>query len=165
MATFIQQVMRDIGWTHKLRRAVPGLILDRNAKAVQALFLEDETITTHFVYSRRCQMQKLIVIGFAALCLIGTSSLALADETMKDGMGNMKDGMKSDLKAQKKDIKGQTKAHKEKVKATGSEPKGKMKAHKHATKAKAGEAKGGAKTMKHDMKATVPAAPSLNAAQ
>jgi len=35
-------------------------------------------------------MQKLIVIGFAALCLIGASSLALADEAMMSEMGNMK---------------------------------------------------------------------------
>ena len=41
-------------------------------------------------------MQKLIVVAFAALCLIGTSSLALADEAMKGEMGNMKDEMKAE---------------------------------------------------------------------
>lgn len=41
-------------------------------------------------------MQKLIVIGFAALCLIGTSSLALADEAMKSEIGGMKDEMKAE---------------------------------------------------------------------
>ena len=45
------------------------------------LFFTEGTITTHYLsISRRYLMQKLIIIGFAALCLIGTSSLALADE-------------------------------------------------------------------------------------
>ena len=39
-------------------------------------------------------MQKLIVIGFAALCLIGTSSLALADEAMKSEMKEKKEELK-----------------------------------------------------------------------
>lgn len=90
-------------------------------------------------------MQKLIVIGFAALCLIGTSSLALADEAMMGEMGNMKaekDAMKSDGKAKKEAMKGQTKVHKEKMKAKSHETKGKMKAQKHKAKAKVGASKG-----------------------
>ena len=46
-------------------------------------------------------MFRLIVVTFAALCLMGTSSLALADDAMKGEMGNMKD-----------EAKGKTKAHK-----------------------------------------------------
>ena len=45
------------------------------------------TITT--LYSRRCCMQKSIVVAFAALCLMGASSLALADDAMKGEMGKM----------------------------------------------------------------------------
>ena len=65
-------------------------------------------------------MQKLIVVGFAALCLLGTSSVLLADDAMKGEMGNMKDEMK---------------AEKEAMKAKRHEMKGKMKAHKDAAKA------------------------------
>lgn len=61
-------------------------------------------------------MQKLIVVAFAALCLIGTSSLALAEEAMKGEMGNMKDemkaendAMKGDMKVNKEEMKGKTK--------------------------------------------------------
>ncbi len=65
-------------------------------------------------------MQTLIVVAFAALCLMGTSSLALAEDAMKGDMGNMKDEMK---------------AEKDTMKARCHEMKGKMKAHKDATKA------------------------------
>ncbi len=71
-------------------------------------------------------MQKLIVIGFAALCLIGTSSLALADEAMKSEMGGMKDemkaeknAMKSDMKAKKEEMKGKTKEQAQALYAEG----------------------------------------------
>jgi len=79
-------------------------------------------------------MRKLIVIGFAALCLIGASSLALADEAMMGEMGNMK--------AEKDAMKSDGKAKKEKMKAKSHETKGKMKAQKHTAKAKVGAAKG-----------------------
>jgi Sec-independent protein translocase protein TatA len=65
-------------------------------------------------------MQTLIVVALPALCLMGTSSLALADDAMKGDMGNMKDEMK---------------AEKDTMKARCHEMKGKMKAHKDATKA------------------------------
>ena len=82
-------------------------------------------------------MQKLVVIGFVVLCLIGTSSLALADEAMKSEMGGMKDemkaeknAMKSDMKAKKKEMKGKKKAHKGAIKAKRHEMREKMKARK-----------------------------------
>ena len=112
-------------------------------------------------------MQKLIVIGFAALCLIGTSSLALADEAIKSEMSGMKDemkteknAMKSDMKAKKEEMKGKMKARKGTIKAKRHEMWEKMKAHKVAGKAKVGEAKDAAQSMGQDMKAIVPAAPT-----
>jgi Sec-independent protein translocase protein TatA len=120
-----------------------------------------------FIYSWRCPMQKLIVIGFVALCLIGTSSLALADEVMKDEMGGVKDEMKAeknaikgDMKTKKEELKGKMKARKDAIKAKRHEMKEKMKAHKVAGKSKVGEAKDSAQSMGQDMKATVPVAPS-----
>jgi Sec-independent protein translocase protein TatA len=116
-------------------------------------------------------MQKLIVIGFAALCLIGTSSLGLADEAMKSEMGGMKDemkaeknAMKSDMKVKKEEMKGKMKARKGAIKAKRHEMRKKMKAHKVAGQAKVGEAKDAAQSMGQDMKATVPAAPAPAAA-
>ena len=92
-------------------------------------------------------MHRLIVVAFAALCLSGTSSLALADDAMKGEMGNMKDeikaekeAMKSDMKANKKEMKGKMKAHKDAMKAKRYEMKGKMKAHKDAAKVPAAPA-------------------------
>ena len=112
-------------------------------------------------------MQKLIVIGFVVLCLIGTSSLALADEAMKSVMGGMKDemkaeknAMKSDMKAKKKEMKGKKKAHKGAIKAKRHEMREKMKAHKVSGKAKVGESKDAAQSMGQEMKATVPVAPT-----
>lgn len=112
-------------------------------------------------------MQKLIVIGFAALCLIGTSSLGLADEAMKSEIGGMKDemksernAMKSDMKAKKEEMKGKMKARKGAIKAKRHEMREKMKAHKVAGQAKVREANGAAQSMGQDMKATVPAAPT-----
>jgi Sec-independent protein translocase protein TatA len=133
-----------------IRPTVSTLILDRIELGAQAgFYLWRKLSLLITIYSRRCLMQKLIVIGFAALCLIGTSSLALADEPMMGGMGNMKgemkaekDAMKSDGKAKKQELKGQPKAHKEKMKAKNHETKGKMKAHKQTAKAKVGGAKG-----------------------
>lgn len=107
-------------------------------------------------------MQKSIVVAFAVLCLIGTSSLALADDAMKGEMGNMKD----EMKAEKNAMKGEKKAKKEEMKAREDAMKGKrhemkkVKAHKVEGKAKAGEAKDAAQSMGQDMKATVPAAPT-----
>ena len=84
-------------------------------------------------------MQKLIVVAFAALCLMGTSSLASADEAMKGEMGNMKDemktekdAMKGDMKTKKEEKKAKMKARKDAMKAKRHEMKSKMKAHKDA---------------------------------
>jgi Sec-independent protein translocase protein TatA len=77
-------------------------------------------------------MQKLIVVAFAALCLIGTSSLALADDAMKGEIGNMKDEMKAEKDAMKGDMKDKSKGHKEKTKGKS---KGKSKGHMEKTKA------------------------------
>ena len=92
-------------------------------------------------------MQKLIVVAFAALCLIGTSSLALAEDAMKGEMGTMKDEMKAekdtmkgDMKAKKEEMKGKMKARKDAMKAKRHEMKEKMKAHKDAAKAPAAPA-------------------------
>ncbi len=111
-------------------------------------------------------MQKSIVVAFAALCLMGTSSLALADDAMKGEMGKMKDemkaeknAMKSDMTAKKEEMKGKMKARKDAMKAKRHEMKEKVKAHKHMTKTKAGEAQGAAQSMGQDMKAAVPATP------
>ena len=117
-------------------------------------------------------MQKLIGVAFAALCLMGTTSLALADDAMKGEMGNMKEemkaeksAMKGEKKAKKEEIKGKMKARKDGMKAKRHEMKEQMKAHKVAGKAKAGEAKDAARSVGQDMKATVPAAPSSVTAQ
>ena len=53
-------------------------------------------------------MFRLIVIAFAALCLMGTSSLALAGDPMS---------AVEDTSAKKDETKGKTKAHKGKKKA------------------------------------------------
>jgi Sec-independent protein translocase protein TatA len=79
-------------------------------------------------------MQKLIVVAVAALCLIGTSSLALADDAMKAEMGNMKGEMKAEKSAMKGEMKGKMKAHKGEMKVKRHEMKGKMKTHKGAAK-------------------------------
>ncbi len=100
-------------------------------------------------------MQKLIIVAFAALCLIGTSSLALADDAMMGEMGNMKDEMKADQDA----MKGDMKAKKEEMKAKRHEMKDKMKAHKDAAKAKGEGAKGSAQSMGQGMETAVPEAP------
>ena len=77
-------------------------------------------------------MLRLIVIAFAALCLMGTSSLALADDAMKGEMGNMKDEVKAEKDAMKGDMKDKSKGHKEKTKG---KTKGKSKGHMEKTKA------------------------------
>ena len=78
-------------------------------------------------------MFRLIVIAFAALCLMGTSSLALAGDPMS---------AVEDTSAKKDETKGKTKAHKgkkpagdpmsavEDTSAKKDETKGKTKAHK-----------------------------------
>ena len=65
-------------------------------------------------------MLRLTVVAFAALCLFGTSSLALAE-----------DAIKGEMKAETDATKGKTKEHKSKTK----EHKEKTKKHKDAAKA------------------------------
>ena len=123
------------------RRSLTGH--ERRATLWSALPDHDTTSSSHTcVPIRRCRMQKLIVVAFTALCLTGTSSLALADEAMKGEMGNMKDemkaeknAMKGDMKAKKEEMKGKMKARKDAMKAKRHEMKGKIKAHKDAAKA------------------------------
>ena len=74
-------------------------------------------------------MLRLIVVAFAALCLFGTSSLALAEDAMKGEMKAEKDVTKGDMKGKTKEHKGKTKEHKEKTKK-----------HKDATKVPAAPA-------------------------
>ncbi len=70
-------------------------------------------------------MQRLIIAAFTALCIIGTSSLVMANEATK---GETDTTMKSE-------VKGKKKAHKEKTKAKHSAAKGKMKAAAPSTPA------------------------------
>ena len=65
-------------------------------------------------------MKKLIVVALTALCLLGTSSLLLADDVMKGEMGNMKDEMKARkdaMKAKRHDMEDKMKGHKDAAKA------------------------------------------------
>jgi hypothetical protein len=80
-------------------------------------------------------------VALAALCLLRTNSLHLADDAMKGEMGNMKDEMKAEkdtmkgeMKAKKEEMKGKMKARKDAMKAKRNEIEGKMKAHKDAAK-------------------------------
>ena len=114
-------------------------------------------------------MQKLITVAFAALCLVGTSSLTLADDAMKSEKGNMKGEMKAEkeaakgeMKGKKSEMKGKTKTHKDTIKAKRHQTKEKTKAHKDGAKVR--ETKGAAQSMKQDMRAAVPAAPAPTAA-
>jgi len=91
----------------------------------------------------------LTVVAFAALCLLGASSLALADDTLKSETGHMKDEMKagknamkaqdnakeSQMRAKKGGAKGPIMQYREKMKAKRHEMMDKMKAHKDAAMA------------------------------
>lgn len=63
-------------------------------------------------------MQRLIIAAFTALCIMGASSLVMADEATKSEMDT---SMKSEMKGKKK-------APKEKAKAKRGSAKGKAKA-------------------------------------
>ena len=80
-------------------------------------------------------MRRLIVVAFAALCLMGTSSLALADEGAKYGnqqksvgegaqYGDQIEPVRADdaMKGKKKEHKEKTKAHKDAAKAAPAAP-------------------------------------------
>ena len=116
-------------------------------------------------------MQKLIVVAFAALCLTGASSLALAEEVMKGEMGNMKDemktendAMKGDMMVNKEEMKSKTKEQ-EKTKGKTKEQgkaKGKSKDQKK-TKGKSKEQKEKPKTKTQTHKDAAKAAPAAPA--
>jgi len=91
----------------------------------------------------------LTVVAFAALCLLGASSLALADDTLKSETGHMKDEMKtgkdamkaqdnaeeSQMRVKKGGAKGPIMQYREKMKARRHEMMDKIKAHKDAAMA------------------------------
>ena len=99
-------------------------------------------------------MHKLPVVVIAALCVIGTSSLALADESLKSDMSQMNDDKKAVKSAEKAKSdamkaeedamesgmgrkggkKGPIMQHREKMKAKRHEMMEKMKAHREAAK-------------------------------
>ena len=95
---------------------------------------------------RRCLVHPVTVVAIAALCLIGTSSLVLADDALKSEMGHMKDEMKAgkdamkaqdnamenEMRAKKGGKKGPIMQYREKMKAKRHEMMNKMKAHKDA---------------------------------
>lgn len=105
---------------------------------------------------RRCRVHRLMVVAFAALCLIGTSSFALADDAMKSEMGQMKEQMKADKDSMKADIKGKNVEMKAKTKAPKEakkeDMKGKAKAHKAKMKAKADGHSAAVKSAGQEMK-------------
>ena len=90
-------------------------------------------------------MHKLSVVVIGALCLIGTSSLALADESLKSDISQMNDdkkavkgvqkaksdAMESDM-GRKEGKKGPIMQNREKMKAKRHEMMEKMKAHREA---------------------------------
>lgn len=94
-------------------------------------------------------MHRLIVVTFAALCLMGTGSLALADDASKSKLGHMKDEMKtgkdvmkaednameSEMRAKRGGTKGPIMQYREKMKAKRHEMMDKMKVHKDAAMA------------------------------
>ncbi|MEO6111112.1 MAG: hypothetical protein ABIQ24_04675, partial [Nitrospiraceae bacterium] len=106
-------------------------------------------------------MKKLIVVAFAALCLIGASSLALAEEVMKGEMGNMKDEMKTENDAMKDDMMVNKEEMKSKTKEQGK-TKGKSKDQKK-TKGKSKEQKEKPKTKTQTHKDSAKAAPAAPA--
>ncbi|THJ25309.1 MAG: hypothetical protein CAF45_001150 [Nitrospira sp. CG24E] len=89
-------------------------------------------------------MHRLIIVMFVALCLMGTSSLALAGDVVKIKRGHTKDetkagkdaveaeenAMESDMGAKRGGKKGPIMQYREKMKAKRHEMMDKMKAHK-----------------------------------
>jgi hypothetical protein len=83
-------------------------------------------------------MRRLIVVAVAALCVTGTSSLALADEGARYGdqietgklsqepsvLGNKREPVRADdaMKGKKKEHKEKTKAHKDAAKTAPAAP-------------------------------------------
>lgn len=58
-------------------------------------------------------MRVLMPAAFAALCFVGGTTLALADDAMKGEMGQMKEQMK----AEKESMKAEMKAKRDEMKA------------------------------------------------
>jgi hypothetical protein len=98
---------------------------------------------------RRCPVRRLIVVAFAALCLLGTSSLALADDAVKsegaptkdetkagkDAMKAQGNAIESEMRSKKGGGKGPIMQYREKMKAKRHEMIERMKAHKEAAMA------------------------------
>ncbi len=109
-------------------------------------------------------MIRLTVVGFAALCLFGTSSLVLAEDAMKseEVMGARKADMKDAAKGEKGVSKSEGMMGARKAgpadEVGNTVPEGVMSARKAETKAAKGDMKG--KTKKHKDKAKAPAAPA-----
>jgi hypothetical protein len=95
---------------------------------------------------RRCLVRKPIVVAVAALCILGTSSLALADNAVKGELAPIRDEMKAGkdmMKAQDNAMESGTRSKKrgqhgpimqyrEKMKAQRHEMMERMKAYKEA---------------------------------
>ena len=83
-------------------------------------------------------MRRLTVVAFAASCLLGISSLALADDAVKSEMGHTKDEMKAEkdaMKAQDNAMESEMKSKKGGKKGPIMQYREKMKAHKDAAMA------------------------------
>src|SRR5262249_4125078 len=112
----------------------------------------DRTTRSHYsvwVYDRRCRMQRMILVAFTMLCLVGVGSLTLADDAMKTEL----DKMKADIKGEKEAMKADVKAEQDAMKAKKQEMKDKTKANKNKMKAKQQELKDKGKVEGDDMKA------------
>jgi len=95
---------------------------------------------------RRCLVHTVTVVAFAALCLLGTSSPVLADDTLKSALAPIKSEMKtekdamkaqdnamnSEMKSKKGGGKGPITQYREKMKAKRHEMMEEMKAHREA---------------------------------
>jgi hypothetical protein len=98
---------------------------------------------------RRCLVHTVTVVVFAALCLLGTSSLALADDALKseiapikdeikagkDAMKDQDNAMESEMKSKKGGGKGPITQYRERMKAKRHEMMEKMKVNKDAAMA------------------------------
>jgi hypothetical protein len=94
-------------------------------------------------------MHAVTVVAFALLCLLGASSLALADDVLKseaaptkdemkagkDAMKAQDDAIENDMKAKKGGGKGPIMQYREKMKARRHDMMERMKAHKEAAMA------------------------------
>ena len=145
-----------------MRRFIEPFLDTTDEEAHVAKFPEKkDEMTPLTTISQEVHMQKLIVVAFTALCMIGVSSLVMADETVQRATDAMKsdiktetDSMKTDMKSKKEEVKGKMKARKEAMKAKKQEMKKKAKAKKEKMKRIGEEAKADGQSLGQDMKAT-----------